>query len=199
MKHLFLSLAWLALGACALMAAEAPLLKDDFSDPKLAARKAARGPWKFAEGAATCAQDDELYKKNRDHGPIIFYDLAYQDAKISFSYKAAGVKSLVFTANGADGHIFRFVTSAAGTGVRAFPADSKDHKSIALANERAVKLKEGEWVPVVVELRGGNATVKIGADFTQTYEHASLARAKTNLSVGFSFGTLAVKDVVVEK
>ena len=41
-------------------------------------------------------------------------------------------------------------------------------------------------------------TVKVG-DFTQTYDHASLSAAKTNLSVGFSFGTVSVKDVVVEK
>lgn len=195
----FLVISFAALCLHSTWAADAPLLKDDFSNPKLEQRKASRGDWEFTEGVAACTQDDELYKKNKDHGPIIFYALPFQDAKISFSYKADGTRTLVFTANGEKGHVFRFVTSAQGTSIRAFPTDSKEHKSIALANEAALKLKPGEWVPVQVELRGDKTTVKIGADFTKTYEHASLAQAKANISVGFSFGSLSVKDVVVEK
>jgi hypothetical protein len=51
---------------------------------------------------------------------------------------------------------------------------------------------------VSVELRGTNATVKVG-EFAKTYEHASIARAKTNLSVGFSYGTVSVTELVVNK
>lgn len=179
------------------LAAAAPLLKDDFSDPKLAGRRASRGEWKFADNAATCTQDDELYKKNKDHGPIIFYDLAHTDAHIEFAVKPdAANKTIVFTCNGEDGHIFRVGFSQNGTAVRAFPTDSKDHKSVAAGNERDLKLKAGEWNKVSVELRGPKATLKVG-EFTKTYEHASYARPKTNLSIGFSFGTVSVKDVVV--
>lgn len=186
------------LAASTLCAEEAPILKDDFSNPKLETRRASRGDWKFAEKTATCTQDDELYKKFKDHGPIIFYDLGYQDATIRFSYQAdAAVKSVVFTSNGEDGHIFRFVSSARGTSVVAFPPDAPDHKAARLG-KTGPALKPGEWVPVVVTLKGPKATVKIG-DFEETYEHASLARPKTNLSIGFSFGTVSVKDVVVEK
>lgn len=194
MRHLLFSA---LLFSSSLFAAEV-LLKDDFANPKLETRRASRGEWKFADSIATCTQDDELYKKLKNHGPIIFYDLGYEDATIRFSYKAdAGVKSLVFTSNGAEGHIFRFVTGPKSTGIRAFPSDSKDHKSISLGTEGPA-LKPGAWVPVVVTLKGTKATVKIG-DFEQTYEHASLARPKTNLSIGFSFGTVSLKDVVVEK
>lgn len=182
---------------CTAIAADAPLLKDDFSSPKLEQRRVMRGEWKFAEGTAICTQDDALYKKNKDHGPIIFYDLAYTDATIRFSYKAdAAVKSMVFTCNSDEGHVFRFVTAAPGTSMRAFPTDSKEHKSIALAQDQSLALKPGEWVPVAVTLRGPKVTVKIG-DFEKTYEHASLAQAKSNLSIGFAFGTLSVKDVAV--
>jgi len=193
-KHLLASF-FLATG---LFAADAPLLKDDFTNPKLEGRRASRGEWKFADNTVTCKQDDALYKKHKDHGPIIFYDLGYEDATIRFSYKAdAAVKSVVFTANGADGHIFRFVSSGRGTSSIAFPPDSKDHKAARLGSEGPA-LKPGEWVPVVVTLKGPQATVKIG-DFEKTYEHASLARPKTNLSIGFSFGTVSVKDAAVEK
>lgn len=189
----------LLLSATAAFAADAPLLKDDFSDPKLATRRAMRGDWKFADNAATCTQDDELYKKNKDHGPILFYDLAHTDAAIRFAVKpGANNKTLVFTCNGADGHVFRIVFSQLGAGIRAFPPEEKDHKSIALGNEKDLKLKSGEWTNVSVELRGPKATLKVG-DFSKTYEHASVARAKTNLSIGFSFGTVSVKDLAVEK
>jgi hypothetical protein len=194
MKHFLL-----LLSAAAVLAADAPLLRDDFSAPKHEQRRAMRGDWKFADNTATCTQDDELYKKHKDHGPILFYDLGHTDAAIRFAVKpGASTQSIVFTANGADGHVFRIVFGPKGASVRAFPPDSKDHKSIALATEPALKLKPGEWTAVRVELRGTKAMLTLG-DFTKTYEHASLARAKTNLSIGFSFGTVSVKDVVVER
>ncbi len=189
----------LLLALASVLAAEAPLLRDDFSAARFDQRRAMRGEWKFADQAATCTQDDELYKKNKDHGPILFYDLAYTDASIRFAVKPdANTQSVVFTANGAEAHLFRLVFSKAGMAVRAFPADSKDHKAVALANEAMVKLKAGEWNEVSIDLRGGKATVKVG-DFTRTYENASIGLAKVNLSVGFSFGTLSVKDLVVTK
>lgn len=183
----------------AALGADAPLLKDDFSDPKLAGRRASRGEWKFADNTATCTQDDELYKKNKDHGPIIFYDLAHTDAHIEFSIKPdAANKTIVFTSNGENGHIFRVGFGERGAAVRAFPTDSKDHQSVSTGQEKDLKLKVGEWTKVSVDLRGPKATLKVG-EFTKTYEHASYARAKTNLSIGFSFGTVSVKDVVVTK
>jgi hypothetical protein len=176
-----------------------PLLTDDFSPAENPARKALRGAWSIADGAATCAQDDELYKKHKNHGPILIYDLKYEDAVIEFAFKPdAATKSLVFTANGEDGHIFRIVIGAKNASIRAFPADAKDHASIALATLPELKLVPGEWTPVRVELRGPHASVKVG-NFTGSYEHASLTRAKTNLTVGFSFGTLSVKSLAAIK
>ena len=196
MRSLFFLLAATAVA----LAADAPLLKDDFSDPKLAGRRASRGEWKFAGNTATCTQNDELYKKNKDHGPIIFYDLAYTDAHIEFAVKPdAANKTIVFTSNGEDGHIFRVGFGERGAAIRAFPTDSKDHKSTSAGQEKDLKLKLGEWTKVSVELRGPKATLKVGDSFTKTYEHASFARGKTNLSIGFSFGTVSVKDVVVTK
>lgn len=181
------------------LGAEAPLLKDEFLPTTFEGRRALRGEWKFAEGSATCTQDDALFKKNKDHGPILFYDLAYTDAAIHFAVKPdAANKTIIFTANSAEGHVFRLVFSAAGMGVRAFPPEEKDHKSISLGNEKAVVLKADAWTKIRVELRGSKATVKVG-DFTKTYEHASIARAKANLSVGFSYGTVSVTEMVVDK
>lgn len=193
-----LSLLLILFLAAAAQAADKPLLKDDFSDPAMKGRRASRGDWKYDGGAATCTQDDALYKKYKDHGPIIFYDLEYTDATVRFSFKPEEAKTLVFTANGADGHIFRFVLSAAGTSIRAFPPGDGEHTSISLGKDDFA-LKSGTWVPVEVTLRGEKATVKLGDGPAKTYEHASLNRPKVNLSVGFSFGTVSVKDLVVTK
>lgn len=173
-----------------------PVFKDDFSNARLPERKAARGPWKFAEGIASCTQDDELFKKFKDHGPIIFYEVPHQNAKVRFAFKAEACRSVVFTANGEKGHVFRFVAGAAGTSVRAFPPGD-DHKSVELAKGPALKL--GEWVEVAIELTGSKAIVSIGKDFTSTVENPHLATAKTNISVGFSFGTLSVRGVSIEQ
>lgn len=181
-----------------LPAAETVLLKDDFTAADLKSRRALRGEWNFANGAATCTQDDALFKKFQDHGPILFYDLAHTDATVRFSYKAEGAKTVVFTANAEKGHVFRVVMSPTGTSIRAFPTGQPDAKSIALATEK-LPLKSGEWVPVEVKLHGTKATVKVGDAPAKTYEHASLARAKANLSVGFSFGTVSVKNWIVTR
>ena len=65
-------------------AAESLLLKDDFANGGSSTRRAIRGDWKIADGVASCTQDDELYKKFKNHGPIIFYDLPFDDATVRF-------------------------------------------------------------------------------------------------------------------
>lgn len=185
----------LALAVSSAIAVEPPL-SDDFSDPNLKARRASRGAWVMEGGIAKVTQDDELYKKFKDHGPIIFYDIDHKDAVIEFSYKAEDAKSVVFTVNGADGHVFRTVTSAAGTSFRAFPP-SDDHASIAL-HQLKQPLAQGEWTHMKIELKGPKATVTLGNNEPITVEHPSLDRAKVNTSIGFSFGTLSVKGFSIQ-
>lgn len=177
------------------LASAETLLEDDFSQPKLTARRAMRGEWAFKEKTAICTQDDVLYKKNKDHGPIIFYNLGYRDATIRLSYKAEAAKSVVFTCNNDQGHVFRFIASDRGTSIRAFPADSTDHSSVELARGPALKL--GEWIDIEVAITGSKVALKVGKDFAQIVEHSAISAAKTNLSIGFAFGTLSVRDVKV--
>jgi hypothetical protein len=175
----------------------ADLLRDDFSEAKHPVRKPTRGPWKIENGTATCTQDDALYAKHKDHGPVIWYDVKFTDATLTFQFKPdAATKTFVFTLNGATGHVFRFVTSTRGTGLRAFPPEPPDHQSIALG-KTGPALKADTWTPVKVTLSGSQATVQIGDTYTEVVDHPSLARDKTTLGLGFSFGTLAVKDLAI--
>ena len=185
------------LGGQAARAGEKDFVDTFTAGAKVPERRAMRGDWQIADGVASCAQDDVLYKKFKDHGPIIFYDLPTTDSTISYAFKPQGCKSVVFTLNAATGHVFRFVTGARGTSVRAFPPDAE--KSIQTTRIDEWLMKEGEWTEVEVKVEGEKVTVKFGDHEAVTVEHASYAAAKSNLSVGFSFGTLSVKSVEVSK
>jgi hypothetical protein len=167
-----------------------PLIRDDYTG-ELPARRATRGPWKIADGTAVCAQDDELFKKFKDHGPVIWYDAKFTDAVIKFAFKPEKAKTFVFTVNGPEGHVFRFISTDRGTNIVAFPP-SADHKSKPL-DRGGPKLKEGQWTPVTVELRGTKAVVRIG-EYKAEVEDPSLSGQKVVVGLGFSFGTVALKD-----
>lgn len=179
--------------AARLSAAEAePLVEDTYRAETLDGRRPTRGPWKIADGVAQCTQDDELFKKFKDHGPVVWYDAKFTDAAIHFEFKPEKAKTFVFTVNGTEGHVFRFVSSAAGTTIIAFPPNP-EHKSQAL-ERGGPKLREGEWTKVSVELRGAKAVVRIGDEYKAEVEHASLARPKTVVGLGFSFGSLSLRN-----
>ena len=55
-----------------IQAAEVAPFSDDFSNLELSQRRALRGAWHFRDGTASCTQDDALFKKHKDHGPILF-------------------------------------------------------------------------------------------------------------------------------
>jgi hypothetical protein len=74
----------LAVSLTAVAADGTVAFKDDFSTATLERRRALRGAWEFADHAASCVQDDELYKQYKNHGPIIFYDHPFTDGTVSF-------------------------------------------------------------------------------------------------------------------
>ena len=183
--------------ASAIFADDGLLFKDDFTIAKLEGRRLSRGDWTIADGVATCTQDDEIFKKYDDHGPIIRYDVLHTNSTVRFSFKPDGAKMFVFTANSEKEHVFRFIITSAGMSIRAFPPDNSG-KSIALTLEK-VLMKEGEWVTVEVKFEGSEVSVKIGDYPEKKYQDASFDRPKVNLTIGFSYGTLGVKDLLVRK
>ncbi|MCB1226398.1 MAG: hypothetical protein KDK99_11340 [Verrucomicrobiales bacterium] len=187
----------LLLLSCALIASAAELpFVDDFSDSQLQTRRAVRGAWTFKDGVASVTQDDELYAKFKNHGPIIFYDLTYTDAVIEFDFRPQEAQTVVFTANGADGHVFRTISSARGTDLRAFPPGADEHSVSLLRLEHP--LAQGQWTHMKVVLQGDSATVTLGDAAPAVVHHPSLKRAKENASIGFSFGQLSVRHFTAQ-
>jgi hypothetical protein len=178
------------------------VIDDPFTAPQLAKRdlSPARGTWSIANGVATCTQDDALYAKNKDHGPILWYDAQFTDAKVKFGFRPQGTRSFVFTLNNEKGHVFRFVVAEGGLSVRTWPEQGAKAKAVSLLAPKpgTPALKDGEWVDAELKFAGSTCTLRLG-DFQQTFEHAAIANTKTKLGLGFSFGTLTLRAVAVEK
>ena len=189
----------LALTCSTLSAAEPAqvLLEDSFDQAGKAERRPTRGDWKIAKGVAACTQDDALYEKHKQHGPALWFDLEFKDALIEFDLKCEGCTNFVFTVNGKDGHVFRFVTGSTRTGVRAWPPELADHKSIESGNGKTSIGGIAEWTSVRVELKGSRSLVGIGDAEPIVAEHPSYAVNKNVIGLGFSFGKASFRNVRV--
>lgn len=175
------------------------LIDDRFAAPTLAGRDLApgRGIWKIADGAATCTQDDALFAKNKNHGPAMWYKTSFTDATVRFAVRAEKVREFVFTLNDEQGHVFRFVVGKTPLSVRAWKGEGHEAKAEGLRVKDAPTLPEGQWTQVELKFSGDQCAIVFGDKFKQTFTHPAIAKKKTTLGLGFSFGTLAVRDVSV--
>lgn len=178
---------------------------DEFQSAEFKGRVAERGEWQFKDGIASCVSDRDLYRKYRNHGPILKWPREFHDASIEFEMKAADCQRVVFTLNG-DGHIFR-VTLAderanAPAGQSKVPTrviawatkSSKQNKGDTIKPKKMPDLPavNGKWVPVQLNVKGERATLKIG-EFETEIKHAALGRNKNMVMLTFAHGQLAVR------
>lgn len=187
-------LTWFAVVSSSLQAQVQLPIADDFRAAELSFRKLGRGDWKVAGGMTTCTQDDALYKKFKDHGPMITYSVPIVDANVKLSFRPDDkVKNVVFTINSNTGHVFRIVSSPLTS--RAFVFVGDDHKNSPLATDLP-KLIVNEWNRLEVDVRGKKLSIKYG-EYVKSFESDALVGEKANVTIGFAFGTLAVKDVAI--
>jgi hypothetical protein len=174
------------------------LVDDKFTSQELSKRELSRGPWNVADGVATCTQDDALFAKLKSHGPVIWYKVTFTDGTVKFAFKPEKTKTFVFTVNDDKGHDFRFVMTPTGLSVRAWPEQGHEASAISLLTPKpgTPALKDGVWTEAELKFEGKRCTIKIG-DFQQTFENDAIARTKITMGLGFSYGTLAVRDVSV--
>lgn len=178
---------------------------DDFGDAKLEGRQAERGEWRFRNGIASCVADPDLYKRFKNHGPILKWPRELSDASILFEMKATNCQRVVFTLNG-DGHIFR-VTLAderpdAPAGMSKVPTrliawatkSSKQNKGDTIKPKSMPDLPavNGKWVQVKLDVKGNRAMLTIG-NFQTQINHAALARDKNMVMLTFAHGDLSVR------
>lgn len=201
-----ISIALLAMLLLLIPAFADSLVADGYSAKKHPIRKALRGDWTLADGTATVEQDDGLYKKYKNHGPIMVYEVPHQDAVAVVEFKPTDCKAVVFTMDAdGGGHAFRVkMRSAAkrgpGSEVVTYAAKKKGAEkaeTIVLAKEGVPLLKNGDWNRIEVRVLGKQATVTINGK-ALTVKHARIAQAKKIAKLGFSFGKLSIRSFTLE-
>lgn len=184
----------------------ADTLTDDFSNTEFSGRQAQRGDWKFENNIASCKSDPELYKKYKNHGPIIKWPKNFTDAAVEFEMKAVDCQRVVFTLNG-DGHIFRVTladeTEDAKAGKSKVPTrligwgtkSSKQNKGDTIKSKGLpdIPAVNGKWVKVRLTVKGSKGELTIGG-FKTTIDHQCLSRDKTMAMLTFAHGELSVRN-----
>lgn len=182
---------------------------EDFVDSFLSAtnedRLAERGDWTFKNQTASCVADPELYKRFKNHGPILKWPREFHDGAVEFEMKAEKCQRVVFTLNG-DGHVFRVTladeTPTATAGASRVPTriiawatkSSKQNKGDTIKPDGLPDLPviDGKWVRVRLSITGDTADLTIGGFRTQI-QHAALTREKNTVMLTFAYGKLAVR------
>nr|WP_315861479.1 peroxiredoxin-like family protein [Stieleria tagensis] len=179
-------------------------LLDDYTAAEHPTRQAMRGDWEIKQGIASVKQDDALYKKFKNHGPIMVYPILHRDAAAVVEFKPQGCKTVVFTMDAADGgHAFRVVlrTGAADqpSTIQTYtekPAGGKA-KPIVLSKD-VPHLDDGQWQRIEVKVQGERATVSFGGK-TFDVQHPRIAQPKKIVKLGFSFGELAIRSFELDQ
>lgn len=179
---------------------------DDFSQPKLKGRQALRGEWKFENNQASCVSDPELYKKFKNHGPILRWspEKPFKDGTVEMEFQPKKCQRIVITLNNETGHVFRIaLTDNARTKTRIFgwahPSKEKDKPAETLAQKgvpTSVKI-DGQWTKFSLAITGNQAKVTIGK-YSETMKHASIAREKGEFTISFASGECAVRKLCIK-
>lgn len=179
---------------------------DDFSDANFKGRQAERGDWKFVGNTASVVSDPTLYKKYKNHGPILKWPVDCTSGEVEFEMKASECQRVVFTLNG-DGHVFRISLIDPARALTPYQAkansrilawatkSSKENKGDSLKPKGLPSLADidGEWTKVKLTVNGDLADIQIG-DFKAQLKHAALLRDKNIITLSFASGSFAVRD-----
>lgn len=179
---------------------------DDFSKKELEGRLLQRGDWKLENNQIVCKSDPELYKKYKNHGPIIKWQSAFKDIDVEFEMKAVDCTRVVLTLNG-KGHIFRvtlaehlkqdkkkkiYVTNRI---IAWAEQSSKENKGETIQPKGLPTIKDvnGTWIKFRLSVKGDTCDLQIG-DFKTQVKHAALKRDKNLVQLTFAMGELSLRN-----
>ena len=170
---------------------------DDFSASNRKDRQALRGEWKFADNVASCTADPVLYKKFKNHGPILRWPVEMTDGTVEFEFRAIDVQRLVFTFN-EKGHVFR--TTLRDDGNSAIfgwiGQSSKENKPKNISRDGVPSMKDlnGKlWAVFKMTIQGDEAEILIG-NYHAKLQHPSIARKKGEVTISFASGKFLIRD-----
>lgn len=183
------------------MAQAGPLdVSDSFDQAKHPARKTLRGDYQFEDGVLKVGHDPALYKKYKDHGPIVIYDGAFQNAEVKMKFRLTQAANVdkpargAFTFDGESGHVVRIFTMTNQPG-RVIVWKEGDKKPTVVAKDLPA-VKPGEWTELIVSINGERGTATLAGKTVQ-FEHAAVARPKTNAKYSTAFATMEIDEISI--
>ena len=174
--------------------AQAGVVIDGSAPPAVASPRAS---WKVEGGTVTGTQDDAVYAQNKNHGPFLVYRGEFTDGTVSFSFRAQGCKLVALTLNQGEGHLVRLKMESTGATVEGWAKVGERGTTPLMERTGTPVLADGLWTKVRITCAGSQCTVAIG-DFARTVEFPSVGQRKTSVTIGFAFGTVMIRDFVLE-
>jgi len=133
------------------------LFRDDFNAGLGKAWRASKGKWENAAGAVRAKELQEDH-----HGAVARTDLKFRDAIFQFSFQLQGARQTTLSINDVKRHICRALITKDILTVQKDDFDHDGPDKAAVFERRPVKLPEGQWHTVLIELKGGEMLAKIG-------------------------------------
>lgn len=171
--------------------------EDNFASAKHPTRQALRGEWKYSNNTVSCVSDPELYKKFKNHGPILRWPAKFTDGTVEFELKAEGCSRLVITLN-EDGHVFRIsLNDEKRTRIFGWIGkSSKTNKPKTIASEGVPTAKsiDGKWMKGKMVFKGDHCQMTLG-DYSAKLNHPSIGRRKGEFTISFASGKCSIRKV----
>lgn len=171
------------------------VLEQNFDSGKLDKPWAvAKGDWQFSGGALVGKE-----KAEDKHPGVLSLALPNTDSIVAFSIKLDGAKGADLSFNHAKGHLFRLSIEPEGLTVRT-DGDKKD-KTIksAMLGKAGVKFAPGEWVSVLVEVKGNQIAVQTDNGAKVTGSDSRVATAKVNYRFVVKGESVRIDDLKISE
>ncbi|MEQ1859100.1 MAG: hypothetical protein ABMA13_04125 [Chthoniobacteraceae bacterium] len=152
----------------------------------------AKGDWQIAGGAIVGRE-----KPEDKHAAVLSLALPSKDSIVQFSVKLDGAKGVSLSFNHAKGHLFRVVINNAGFTINK-DGDKKD-KSIkaAVLAKAAGKFEPGEWVTMLVEVKGEKVSVQADNGAKAEGSDPRLAMEKVNYRFVTQGASVQIDDLKI--
>ena len=152
----------------------------------------AKGDWQVQDGVLV---GKELASDK--HAAVLTIPDSHGDSKISFKFRADGMKMFALSYNHPKGHLFR-VKIDSKTVMLIMDKDKKDPASKAETLEKKeFAASSGEWIDVSCEVKGNRAIVKFG-DVELSGSHDNLTKGKTGYRFVVAGESVAIDDIAYE-
>lgn len=154
----------------------------------------AKGDWQISGGAIVGKE-----KPEDKHAGVLSLGLPNTDSIVSFSIKLDGAKGADLSFNHAKGHLFRL--SIEPEGLTLHTDGDKNDKSIksAMLGKAGVKFAPGEWVTVLVEVKGNQIAVQTDNGAKITGSDSRVSTAKVNYRFVVRGESLAIDDLKISE